>query len=133
MRKYENFCAALENLKDIYSYEEPYNNVVLTGLTALFEICFEQSWKAMKESLEFNGFAESRTGSPKQILKTAYQAGIITEEQLWLDALASRNNVAHAYNHAVALDIVRQTRERYYSMFCDLKDALLKQQSFDLK
>ena len=49
MKKYENFCAALKNLKDIYNYEEPYTNVVLTGLAALYEICFEQSWKAVKE------------------------------------------------------------------------------------
>ena len=32
----------LNNLKDIYNYEEPYENVVLTGLVALYEICFEQ-------------------------------------------------------------------------------------------
>jgi hypothetical protein len=24
MKKYENFCAALENMKEIYKYEEPY-------------------------------------------------------------------------------------------------------------
>ena len=49
MKKVDNFCAALANLKDIYEYEAPYSNVVLTGLVALYEICFEQSWKAMKE------------------------------------------------------------------------------------
>ena len=38
MKKYENFCSALENLKDIYKYQEPYDNVILTGLTGLFEI-----------------------------------------------------------------------------------------------
>lgn len=32
MKKYENFCAAFENLKEIYNYDEPYNTVVLTGL-----------------------------------------------------------------------------------------------------
>ena len=45
MRKYENFCASLSNMKDIYNYKEPYDNVVITGLVGLFEICFEQSWK----------------------------------------------------------------------------------------
>ena len=50
MRKYENFCNALSNMKDIYNYEEPYDNVVLTGLVGLYEICFEQSWKMMKDS-----------------------------------------------------------------------------------
>ena len=33
----------------------------------------------------------------KQVLKTAYEAGLITEEEAWIHALADRNNVAHAY------------------------------------
>lgn len=121
MKKFDNFCRALNNLNDIYKYEEPYENVVLTGLVALYEICFEQSWKAMKEILEYNGFEESATGSPRQIMKTAYKAGIIKDEQLWLDALVSRNNVAHAYNQAIALDIVKAVKNRYYGMFEELK------------
>ena len=53
MKKYENFCASLKNMKEIYDYDEPYNTVVLTGLVGLYEICFEQSWKMMKEILKF--------------------------------------------------------------------------------
>ena len=124
MKKYENFCAALKNLEDVYRYEEPYSNVILTGLVALYEICFGQSWKAIKEILENSGVTAGQSGSPRQILKAAFQAGMIGDEQLWLDALVTRNNVAHAYNQAVALDIVRQTRETYYGMFCDLKDEI---------
>ena len=117
MKKYENFVAAFENLKDIYDYSEPYGNVELTGLVGLFEVCFEQSWKAMKEILEANGFSEGRTGSPKQILKTAYGAGMIEDEEMWLDALVSRNNVAHAYNKDIALEIVRSTKDKYFKLF----------------
>lgn len=117
MKKYENFVAAFENLKDIYDYSEPYGNVELTGLVGLFEVCFEQSWKAMKEILEANGFSEGRTGSPKQILKTAYSAGMIEDEEMWLDALVSRNNVAHAYNKDIALEIVRNTKDTYFKLF----------------
>lgn len=87
MKKYENFSRALINLKDVFEYEEPFSNVVLTGLVALYEICFEQSWKAMKEMLETNGVSESRTGSPRQILKAAYQTGLIDDEDMWLRAL----------------------------------------------
>ena len=32
MKKYENFKAALNNLKDIYNYEEPYGNVEIAGM-----------------------------------------------------------------------------------------------------
>ena len=124
MKKFDNFCSALANLKDIFEYEEPYNNVVLTGLVALYEICFEQSWKAMKEILEQNGVSEAQTGSPRQILKTAFQTGLVKDEQLWLNALVTRNNVAHAYNQAIALHIVRKTKATYYLMFCDLKSEI---------
>lgn len=124
MKKYENFCASLKNLQDIYQYEEPYSNVVLTGLVGLYEICFEQSWKAMKEIMEQNGVPEGQTGSPRQILKTAYQMGMIRDEKMWLNALVTRNNVAHAYNQSVALDIVRQTKENYYAMFQALKEEV---------
>ena len=103
MKKYDNFCAALTNMKEIYNYEEPYDTVVLTGLVGLYEICFEQSWKMMKEILGVHGYEESATGSPKTILKTAYQAGMIKDEAL------------------IALEIVRQAKDDFYQMFCELE------------
>ena len=78
----------------------------------------------MKEILTIHGVAESQTGSPRQILKFAYQAGMITDEELWLDALVSRNNVAHAYNRDIAKDIVEKTKKQYYQMFVDLKNEI---------
>lgn len=104
--KNENFCAALSNLQEIFNYEEPFDNVVLTGMVGLYELCFEQSWKMMKEILENHGYEEGATGSPKIILKTAYKAGMIKNEEMWLRALQERNNVAHSYNQKIALGIV---------------------------
>lgn len=124
MKKFENFCKALKNLEIITQYEEPYDTVTLTGLVGLYEVCFEQSWKAMKETLDTQGFEESKTGSPKKVLKTAYTAGMIAEEEKWLDALQARNNVAHSYNEYIALDIVRQAKTTFLGLFQDLKAEL---------
>lgn len=124
MKKYENFCSALQNMKDIYKYQEPYDNVVLTGLVGLYEITFEQSWKMMKELLEAHGYEEGATGSPKIILKTAYQAGMIKDEKVWLQALQERNNVTHSYNHKIALEIVNKAKSEFYDMFCALKEEI---------
>lgn len=124
MKKYENFCAALNNLKDIFDYPEPYDNVVMTGLVGLYGICFEQAWKLMKDILEKHGYGGAATGSPKLIIKTAYQASMISDEDTWLAALQARNNVTHSYNRAVALDIVRQTKEQFYELFCTLKKKI---------
>lgn len=124
MKKYDNFLSALKNLKDIYSYEEPYGNVEITGMVGLYEICFEQAWKAMKEILSYHGYAEGETGSPRTILKTAYKAGMISDEELWLNALTSRNNVVHAYNKAIAIDIINQAKNKYYDMFVQLSQTI---------
>ncbi|MBR3307219.1 MAG: HI0074 family nucleotidyltransferase substrate-binding subunit [Lachnospiraceae bacterium] len=124
MKKFENFSKALDNLALIERYEPPFDKVVLTGLVGLYEICFEQAWKAMKEILEEHGFSEAATGSPKQVLKTAYKAGMIYDEELWLEALLSRNNVAHSYNEGIALGIVNNAKEKYLDMFKQLKEEL---------
>lgn len=124
MKKYENFCNSLCNLEDIYKYSEPYDNVVLTGLVSLYAICFEQAWKAMKEILEVSGVSESKTGSPKLIIKTAYAAHMINDEDIWLSALISRNNVSHSYNKAIAMDIIRETKEHYILMFKQLQTTI---------
>lgn len=124
MKKYENFCASLKNMKEIFDYEEPYNTVVLTGLVGLYEICFEQSWKMMKEILEMHGYEEGATGSPKIILRTAYKAGMIKDEENWLRALQERNNVTHSYNEKIALGIVRQAKSIFYDLFVQLKQEI---------
>lgn len=118
---FENFCKSFRNLNDIFDYEEPYGNVEMMGIIWLFKLCFEQAWKAMKEILEAAGYSESHTGSPRQILKTAFAAGLITEEELWLEALASRNNASHAYNQNVALQIIEKTKNVYYPMFAEFR------------
>lgn len=124
MKKFENFQRALRNLEEIRKCKEPYEMIVLMGQVALFEICFEQSWKAMKELLEYNGYDESRTGSPRSILKLAYQAGMIDDEELWVEALASRNNVSHAYNEGIATKIVSETKAKYIDMFEALEEKV---------
>lgn len=126
MKKYENFCKALENLQDVFIYEPPYNSLVVVGSIKLYEICFELAWKAMKEILTNQGFEDCRSGSPKQVVKVAYKAGLVTDEEVWLSALSAKNNVSHAYNEAVALDIIDKTKNVYCSMFRDLKEQMQK-------
>lgn len=93
-------------------------------MVSLFEICFEQAWKAMKEALEANGFNSQRTGSPRMVIKQAYQAGMVADEEAWLSSLVARNNVAHTYNEAIALGIIRDAKEKYLPLFEALKTEL---------
>lgn len=124
MKKYENFCRAYANLCEASETQPPYSTLELTGLVALFEIAFEQAWKMMKEVLEFHGYSESATDSPRFIIQTAFSASMIDDADVWIMALQSRNNASYAYNKVIAEEIVRLTKEKYISMFGKLKDAV---------
>lgn len=126
MKKVENFTKALINLQEIYKQQPPYDVITQTGMVSLFAICFEQSWKAMKECLEFSGYSEAKTGSPRAVIKLAYQAGMIKDEALWLAALNSRNQTSHTYSNDAALAIIKDSKDKYVSMFENLLNELQK-------
>ena len=133
MKEYENFCLAYKNLEESGGIEPPYTVVIQTGLVGLFKIAFEQSWKMMKEILEYNGYSGSSTGSPRTILKTAYQAGMIDDETVWLKALAARNNVTHSYNKEVAMAIIMESKQYYVQMFAELKETIEREWLDEMK
>ncbi len=124
MKKLENFSSSLSNLKLCRNYSAPYDVVTETGLVNLFSICFERSWKAMKESLERHGFGEGKTGSPKLIIKSAYAAGMIQDEAGWLELLDRRNEVSHSYNEEAAAALIERTKENYLALFEELEKEL---------
>ncbi|MCI7233993.1 MAG: HI0074 family nucleotidyltransferase substrate-binding subunit [Oscillospiraceae bacterium] len=124
MRKYENFCKALSNLHEGLKLNEPYSVVEQTGIVGLFEICFEQSWKLMKAVLEDHGRFEDQIGSPRAIIKIAYQCNMIKDGEKWLELLESRNILAHTYSDAEAVEIIRKLKNDYFGLFEELRDEI---------
>lgn len=121
MKKYENFCKSLSNLKEGAELNEPYTIVEQTGIAALFEICFEQSWKLMKEILDNHGRTDERVGSPRAIIKLAYQCGLVENSEGWLKLLEARNILAHTYSDEQALSIIRRLKPEFIPLFDALK------------
>ena len=130
-RKLENFSKSLRNLENSISYQPPFDVVTEAGLVSLFQICMEQSWKAMKYTLSQHGFSEAQTGSPRKVVKCAYAAGMINDEEGWLDELESRNLMSHACDDSVALSIISKTREKYISIFQELERELRENWSLE--
>lgn len=126
MKKYDNFSKALKNLKECLKVEEPYSVVEQTGIVGLFQICFEQSWKLMKEVLENHGRFAVRTCSPREIIKIAYQCDMIKNQKAWLEILESRNILAHTYSDEQSLNVIKSIKSDYISVFEELKNELDK-------
>lgn len=124
MVRFEIFCKTLDNLEEINRISPPYDVVVIAGLCSLFTQCFEQSWRAMKEYLIQEGWAEVDTGSPRQILKTSYQAGLIQDESGWMKAMEERKLEIYTFNREVADTMINDTRSLFLPLFRELRRKL---------
>ena len=124
MKKYEYFCKALENLAEGVKAEPPYSILEQTGIVALFSICFEQTWKLIKQILEEQGLAVDKIASPRKIIKSAYQCGMIKDEQIWLEILETRNILAHTYSDDKAQETIEKIKNSYLELFIQLKQEI---------
>lgn len=123
MKKFENFCKAVANLKEGAEIENM-SMVEEAGLIKLFEICFEQTWKVLKEILEMQGLNPNRIATPKKIFSLAYSAGILPEEEIWIEILQTRNMLIHTYDAEKSSETILKIKSEYLPAFQALKKIL---------
>lgn len=59
-------------------------------------------------------------GSPKEVLKQAFQAELIQDER-WLEMLKVRNELAHDYDELIIKEYCRTIVDEYIELFFELK------------
>lgn len=120
LTKCKNFCKAAARLGEALTEyaASPESTVMRDGVIQRFEFTFELAWKSLKEYMEDQG-AEGMQ-FPKQVLKKAYAAGLISDEEVWLDMLAARNLTAHIYDDAQAARVLAAIQSRYRQRFDSL-------------
>ena len=126
MKKYENFVRALANLASSNRIKPPYSPVEQAGIVKLFEICYEQAWKMMKEIMEYHGLNPDKTGSPRLITKLAYQNHLINDQEAWLNILDNRNLTTHIYDDEESLAAIKKIQKIYVPLFIELRSEIEK-------
>lgn len=124
MKKFENFCKAVKNLEEGSKISEPLSLIEQTGMIKLFEICFEQTWKVLKEILEMQGLNPNNFATPKKIFSLSYSAGILPEEEVWIEILKTRNILIHTYDAEKSSETIKLIREKYLPAFQNLQKIL---------
>ena len=119
-QRFVNFEKAFQTLERTVVIENP-SEAERGGLIQFFEVAFELSWKTLKDYLEAGGF---QVKSPREVLKQAFQSGIIQDGHAWMEALEDRNLTAHTYNEETALKIERLIREKYFPAIAALYEKL---------
>ena len=123
MKKYDNYKSHLRILQTS-DQQDLGNEFIIGGIIDKFFIQFELSWKVMKELLTYDGVAAGRTGSPREIIKEAYRFYSCIDEDIWLEMLSQRNNMAHIYDSNAALELVHQIIDRYIPAFLTLEKGI---------
>ena len=72
---------------------------------------FELGWKVLKDFLESEGYTVI---SPRDTIKQAYQAGILEDGHVWMEALKDRNLTVHTYEETLALAVEEKIRSKYF-------------------
>jgi nucleotidyltransferase substrate binding protein (TIGR01987 family) len=115
-QRFRNFEKAYRLIEEI-SAHKTLNKIEQLALIQSFEICFELSWKLLKDYFYEGGL---QLVSPREIIKQAIADEIIENGHAWLDALKSRNLTSHVYDEELAEEITDDIQGEYVKIFTDL-------------
>lgn len=110
-QKFENYKNALKKLNEGLKRLEYEDDLLRDGIIQRFEFTFELAWKTLKAIFEDEGLIG--LNSPKTVLREAFSAGIIRNEELWLSMLRDRNSTTHIYSEEMAKKICLNIEEKY--------------------
>lgn len=123
MKKFEQYSRHLQVLCRA-EQEDITNEFIVSGIIYKFYIQFELGWKVLKELLRYEGANQAATGSPREIIKTAYAYFDFIEENIWLEMLRDRNDTTHIYNEEAAQKLVEKILHRYIAVFVTLEQHI---------
>lgn len=84
------------------------NDIEKQGIIQIFEFTFELAWKTLKDYLESQQVVAQ---FPRDVIKEAFHYQLIRDEDVWMDMLEKRNQMAHTYDETAAnaaLALIRQ-------------------------
>jgi nucleotidyltransferase substrate binding protein (TIGR01987 family) len=120
---YQKALRQLERSVELSS-QRPLSELEKQGLIKAFEFTHELAWNVMKDYFEYQG-TTSIMGS-RDAVREAFQRGMVSNGEGWMEMIQSRNQTSHTYNQKVADEIVEKVTARYCELFLGLEKELLK-------
>ncbi|BBP45281.1 nucleotidyltransferase [Thiosulfatimonas sediminis] len=115
-QRFENYLKALGQLQSALSlYDETAEALIKEGILQRFEFTHELAWKVMKDFLEYEGH-QGITGS-RSACRLAFNVGLVSDGQIWMDMIESRNRTVHTYDERVLEQEFAKVQNRYAIAF----------------
>lgn len=95
----QEFSKATKKLKDALAQEK--NEFIRDSVIQRFEFCIELAWKTSRKVMGINFTA------PKQVVREMGRNNMISDVNLWLQAIDQRNLSSHTYNEQLAEEVYK--------------------------
>jgi nucleotidyltransferase substrate binding protein (TIGR01987 family) len=97
-------------------------DIIKEGLIQRFEYTHEWAWNVMKDFLAYAG--NNNLFGSKDATREAFALGLISNGEVWMDMIKSRNKTSHTYNEETADDIFIKIMNEYYPEFKQFKNKM---------
>jgi nucleotidyltransferase substrate binding protein (TIGR01987 family) len=123
-QRFQNFVMALSQLEMAgqLAQTRQLSELEKQGLIQAFEFTHELAWNVLKDYFEYQG-NPSITGS-RDASREAFQNGLVSKGEVWMEMIKSRNKTSHTYNRKIAEEIVEKILTDYISAFGEFKDKM---------
>ena len=122
-QRFQNLDKAYTHLAEIANYQiADLSNLEKEGFVQRFEYTVELTWKTLKDYLSAQGIELS---SPKEVIRQALQNAIISDGDVWIEALNRRNQSSHTYNELILLQTITFVKEEFYPVLQKLYQKLM--------
>ena len=128
IQRFDNFKRALKQLEMAFGLLEQreLNDLEKQGFIQAFEYNFELAWNVIKDFYGYQGV--SNIQGSRDAFRIAFERGLISEGDIWMDMIKKRQLTVHIYNEDVANMIFSAIVEDYADQLFLLKKTLEKQE-----
>lgn len=113
MQRFAHFRRATNRLKEADKLAEAraLSDLEQQGMIKGFELTYELAWNVLKDYLEWQG-TTGLYGS-RTVIRTAFNVGLISDGEAWIDMVEDRNLSSHVYDEETAKRIVLMIHTTY--------------------
>lgn len=128
--RFDNYHRAFVLLREAIELaeERPLSPLEQEGVIQRFEYTWELAWKVMKDYLDYQGVSLTSV-TPRATIRAAFAAQVITDGDLWMQALDARNRMAHTYSRKAFEAAIAEIKSTYLGLFDQLHFFLMEQRA----
>lgn len=129
-KAFDKLDEAVRNVKQDYGLDDDgqltadafLDNIIKEGVIQRFEYTHELAWNVIKDYLaEVGGI---KIYGSKDATREAFANDLISDGDVWMEMIKSRNLTSHTYNEDTANEIFQKIIDDFYPAFLAFRDKL---------